>query len=157
VDDSNKSDVRALIEKLKSVDFIMHRRLLREINVGEKPPHVFLMTKLRQASQSSPEGLRISDLASSFEITASSITQMVTTLEEKGYVRRSMDSEDRRAVRVVLTEEGERLAETISVSVDRVFAGLVDYLGKDKSAELISLLSELTDYFDERKRRHESS
>jgi DNA-binding MarR family transcriptional regulator len=157
VDDSKNEDARALIEKIKCIDYIMHRRLIREMNLGEKPGHLFLLAKLRSSAKRNAEGLRVSDLASAFEITASSITQMVTGLEERGYVRRSMDPDDRRAVRVFLTEEGERLADSTAASVDRVFVGLVEHLGKEKSAQLLDLLTDVTEYFDVLKKRHETN
>ena len=83
-------DARDLIEKLQRVDCIMHRKLWRQLNLKEKPGYVMILAKLLKATKASPEGLRISDLASAFDVTASSVTQMVTGLEERGLVGRNM-------------------------------------------------------------------
>lgn len=126
----------------------MHRKLRRQLNLKEKPGYVMILAKLLRATKASPEGLRISDLASAFDVTASSVTQMVTGLEERGLVGRNMDSEDRRAVRVFLTEEGRVSAVSMMDSVGRLFSGLVDYLGHEKSREFLELLTDVTHYFD---------
>lgn len=148
MDSSGNSDVRNLIERLRDVDLIMHRRLWRELKLAEKPANVMLLGKLRRREKTHPEGLRVSDLATAFEITASGVTQMITGLEERGFVSRAMDPEDRRAVRVFLTEAGRKEADWMLASIDTLFAGLVDYLGEEKSAALVTALSEVCNYFD---------
>jgi DNA-binding MarR family transcriptional regulator len=149
VADQSSQDARDLIERLKSVDYIMHRKLWQKLNLKVKPGHVMLMVWLYRAANTSPKGLRVSELASAFNVTASGVTQLVTGLEERGYIRRRMDPDDRRAVRVSLTETGRRLAESMRVSVDTVFSGLVEHLGREKSRRLLALLTEVTRYFDE--------
>ena len=141
-------DVRDLIEKLKTVDFIMHRKLWQKLDLKLKPGHVMLMVRLYQARGAAPDGLRVSELATAFSVTASGVTQLVTVLEEQGLVTRRMDPEDRRAVRVTLTERGLREAESLRTAVDGIFSGLVAHLGREKSRRLLALLAEVAAYFD---------
>jgi DNA-binding MarR family transcriptional regulator len=144
----DNSEVRSLMEQLQRVDFIMHRKLWQKLNLKEKPPSVMILARLRRTAQECPTGQRVSDLAGSFNVTASGVTQLVTTLEERGLVARSMDPEDRRGVRVHLTEAGAAEAERIMASINGVFSGLVDHLGHEKSLRLLELLTEVTKYFD---------
>ncbi len=141
-------DVRALVDKLKKVDIIMHRKLWRELDLKEKPGAIMLLGRLLTRERAGDGGVRVSDLAANSDVTASGITQIVTALEERGQVRRDMDPDDRRAVRVHLTDEGRAAAERVMASVDSVFGGLVAHLGKAKTRELIELLSLVTEYFD---------
>ena len=141
-------DVRDLIERFKSVDYIMHRKLWQKLGLKLKPGHVMMMVRLRRASNGSPDGLRVSELASLFNVTAPGVTQAVTALERQGYVARKMDPEDRRAVRVSLTESGRREAQAMRAAVDTVFTGLVKHLGREKSRRLLALLTEVTRYFE---------
>jgi DNA-binding MarR family transcriptional regulator len=150
VEGSSNVEVRELISQIKQVDFIMHRKLWRQLNIAEKPGPMMMMARLRKSEVSSPRGLRVSELASAFGVSSSGITQMVTNLEERGYVGRSMDPEDRRAVRVFLTEEGIRAADSMIHSLDIVFGGLIDHLGPEKSRALLALLTEVSTYFDGR-------
>jgi DNA-binding MarR family transcriptional regulator len=157
LENEDNADVRNLIERLRDVDLIMHRRLWRELKFNEKPAYVMMLGKLRRREKTNPEGIRVSELATAFEITASGVTQMITGLEERGYVDRSMDPEDRRAVRVCLTEAGRKEADSMLASIDALFAGLVEYLGEKKSRELLESLSEVCNYFDRLASRHASN
>jgi DNA-binding MarR family transcriptional regulator len=148
VKDQRGQDAQDLTETLKTVDYILHRKLWQKLNLKVKPGHVMLMVTLTHAAKDSPQGLRVSELASAFNVTASGVTQLVGGLEERGYICRRMDPEDRRAVRVSLTETGRRLAESLRVSVDAIFSGLVEHLGHEKSRKLLALLTEVTRYFD---------
>jgi len=141
-------DVRELIDTLKSVDLIMHRTLWQKLNLKLKPGHVVMMLRLAESARTAPEGLRVSELASAFNVTASGVTQVVTVLEEQGLVVRRMDPDDRRAVRVSLTEQGLREGESVRMAMDRIFSGLVAHLGREKSRRLLTLLTEVAAYFD---------
>ena len=57
------------------------------------------------------------DLARAVGIEGPTLTRHLDGLEEDGTVRRVRDSSDRRAVRVELTPEGERLFETLRHAV----------------------------------------
>lgn len=142
-------EARDMIEQLKSVDIILHRKLWQKLNLEVKPGHVMLLVKLARITRDNPQGLRVSELASAFHVTASGVTQLVTALEEKGYVSRSMDPDDRRAVRVSLTAEGWRLAESLKSAVDSIFTGLVEHLGHAKSRRLLAMLADVTRYFEQ--------
>ncbi|MGA2477216.1 MAG: MarR family transcriptional regulator [Spirochaetia bacterium] len=136
------------MDKLKTVDYIMHRKLWQKLNLKEKPASVMILARLLVTARDNPGGIRVSDLAGSFNVTASGVTQLVTGLEERGYVARTMDPDDRRGVLVHLTEPGAREAEAIMTTVDAVFSGLVDHLGHEKSRQLLDLLTDVTRYFE---------
>jgi DNA-binding MarR family transcriptional regulator len=140
---------RELVERLKRLDFVMHRKLWKGLDVREKAGYFMVMARLVHAAKTSAEGMRISDLANTFGVTASGITQIVTNLEERGWVTRGMDPEDRRAVRVQVTKTGARFAEGMLASVDATFAGLIERLGPRKIATLCDILEEMNAYFDE--------
>ena len=53
--------------------------------------------------------MKVSELSSRMHVTSPSITQLVTSLEERGLVVRTMDREDRRSVKVSLTEKGNEI------------------------------------------------
>jgi hypothetical protein len=55
-----------------------------------------------------PHGVRLTDIAESARITKQSVGEIVTNLEELGYVERIPDPEDKRAKLVRLTPLGQR-------------------------------------------------
>jgi DNA-binding MarR family transcriptional regulator len=147
VPNQDPRDARDLFEKMRSIDIILHRQLWQKLALNEKPGAIKVMIRLYLAPEKNPQGLRVSELAATFGITASSITQLVTGLEERGYVGRTMDPEDRRAVRVSLTEAGRRLAEPMREAIDSIFSGIVLHLGHEKSRMMLALLNEVIQYF----------
>jgi DNA-binding MarR family transcriptional regulator len=59
------------------------------------------------------DGMRPSALAEALRIAPRSATEVADALEERGWVRREADPSDRRATRLVLTEDGRRLVVRI--------------------------------------------
>lgn len=55
------------------------------------------------------DGIRMTDLARAVVLTKAGLTSLVDRLEQRSLARRTPDPADRRAVRVRLTAEGERL------------------------------------------------
>ena len=149
VEENDGNLAQDLITSLKRVELALHRKLWRSMKFGEKPGSFMFLLKLRRAlKEHSEEAMRVSELATSFGMTSSGITQMVTALEARGLVGRRMDPGDRRAVLVFLTDKGNRDVDSMMKSVDKLFSGLVDYLGPEKSRAFLGILSDTGDYFD---------
>lgn len=62
--------------------------------------------------------LRLSELAQRLHIAPRSATEVVDGLQERGLVRRSRSTSDRRAIAVQLTDEGRRLQQRLSAELD---------------------------------------
>lgn len=140
-----------LIDGLKRVDGILHRRYWHSVKFKEKPAAFMLMSKLRRAcAMGSEDGVRVSELAADFGMTSPAITQMVTVLEERGLVGRRMDPEDRRAVLVYLTPQGKARIKDLYSALDDVLQGLVEHIGQERSRLFLELLNEVAEYFESR-------
>jgi DNA-binding MarR family transcriptional regulator len=59
------------------------------------------------------DGMRPSELADALRIAPRSATEVVDALEQRGWVRREPDPTDRRATRLVPTDDGRQLVERI--------------------------------------------
>ncbi|PZS34419.1 MAG: MarR family transcriptional regulator [Pseudonocardiales bacterium] len=57
--------------------------------------------------------IRLSELSDHLRIAARTATEVVDALEERGFVQRQGDPEDRRATLVSLTDEGRRVSDAI--------------------------------------------
>jgi DNA-binding MarR family transcriptional regulator len=88
-------------------------------------PQMRAMAILRHHSAS------LNDLAKVHEVSPATMSRMISTLVDRGWVQRDVDKEDRRQVRLTLTDEG-------IASMDAIGARSVDYL-----AELMSDLTDL--------------
>lgn len=85
-------------------------------------------------------GIRMTDLAREVVITKTGLTSLIDRLEARSLVRRRADQSDRRAFRVTLTANGERVfraAARIHV------AGIHDRVGQHMSEEEARLVADV--------------
>nr|WP_094777160.1 MarR family transcriptional regulator [Domibacillus aminovorans] len=59
------------------------------------------------------DGLTQNEIAEKLDKDKTNITRMLASLEQKGFIKRSMSSNDRRFLHVYLTEEGNKLGDKI--------------------------------------------
>ena len=89
------------------------------------------------------DGLYQSDIAKELEVKAPSLTRLVEQLEKKGFIERNSCSEDARAKRVYLTDEGRdirvRSVESIHYLEDLLFTGF----DQDEKSETIVYLTRM--------------
>ncbi|XIE81691.1 MarR family winged helix-turn-helix transcriptional regulator [Streptomyces sp. SBR177] len=87
-----------------------------------------------------PQAYGMGELGAVLGLAKSSLTGLVDRTAQRGLVRREPDPEDRRAVRIVLTEEGARIAgafyEETCRRVDALPSGL-DAEERERLAELL--------------------
>jgi DNA-binding MarR family transcriptional regulator len=90
---------------------------------------------LKKAQQLGP--VSATELARSVELDGGAMTRQLDQLERKGYLRRSPHAQDRRALRIELTDAGRTLwQDTALVCSDRVMAAAQRSLDKTESAQL---------------------
>lgn len=78
-------------------------------------------------------------------ITTSAVSQMLTTLEKKGYVCRDINKFDKRQYRFSLTDEGKQVAEEMKVQTDKMIAKIITRFGENKTLALTQLLDDFAD------------
>ncbi len=83
------------------------------------------------------------ELARAVGIEGPTLTRHLDGLEENGVVRRVRDGGDRRAVRVELTDEGERLFQTLRQAVIAFNRALTDGVADDELERLRTALARL--------------
>jgi DNA-binding MarR family transcriptional regulator len=87
------------------------------------------------------DGLRPSALADRLRIAPRSATDVVDSLEERGWVRRTPDPTDRRATTLTLTEAGRELVASIDDVRRRASEEVLDVLTGDQRRTLHEILS----------------
>ncbi len=78
----------------------------------------------------------LSALAERDGVTAPSMNRTVNCLEELGYVTRASDDEDRRKVRIAITEQGSAVVDDTVQRRDGWLQGVLDTLEPDDRATL---------------------
>jgi DNA-binding MarR family transcriptional regulator len=115
------------------------RRVLRRFGLTLPQYRVLQSLDLKQ-------GRRLTTLSQRLLCAKSTITRLVDQLEEDGLVRRTSDAEDRRALRVVLTDTGADLLERARALHEGAVEHRLNHaLGLEEQVALRDLLEKLRD------------
>jgi DNA-binding MarR family transcriptional regulator len=112
---------------------------------------VMMMFTIKKNTMPDEPGIKVSEISNFLKVAPPSITQMINNLEKEGYVERTMDKADRRAVRVRLTDKGREAVLEGKEAFHSMLYGLIEFLGEEKSNELAELLQQVYFYFDLKK------
>lgn len=118
---------------------------LSGINMSE----LVVMAGLSDDSSCPDKCTDLADIQKNIHITKAAISQMFTSLENRGYVVRETDKTNRRKITVVLTDEGKKVLKETKEQVDLMLEKTLSRFGEDNTQQLISLLNRLSDISDE--------
>lgn len=93
--------------------------------------------------------IKAADLSDMLELSRPSITRILNDLEHRGFITRSIDKEDRRSVKIELTEAGIRAIEKANRGILSIAERLVASLGDSDTDKLIELIDKLTEIYKE--------
>lgn len=135
----------------------------KEINLGEELYDLLaalLNRKINRIVQDSVRGeygvlrylLYVEDkvsagvLTEQLHVVPGRMTDILNSLESKGFVTRRRDEADRRKVKVCLTEEGRAEAQAKREQISREYQGMFQILGREDTEEFIRLLKVVLSY-----------
>ncbi|SHF43888.1 MarR family winged helix-turn-helix transcriptional regulator [Desulforamulus putei] len=89
------------------------------------------------------DGLTVTELGDKLFLKASTITSLVDRMERDGLVRRERNQEDRRVVRIFLTEKAKNLKEQFPGFEEYIQDKIKGHFTEEELETLIKLLSKL--------------
>lgn len=116
--------------------------------IGLRSSEMWALYCIKRNTGLDPSGIKVSEISAFLKVTSPSVTQLVNNLEAQGLVERNVDTEDKRVVRVRITEKGERILAKAASAFYDLFGGLVEYLGEENTNLLVGLLSRVLTYFN---------
>lgn len=90
------------------------------------------------------QSLDVAGVATVLGVTPSAATRLVDGLEEKGWVERQRDPEDRRRIELALTKSGRREAERLRELTERAIQAVFACIPASKRAQVAESLSLLS-------------
>jgi DNA-binding MarR family transcriptional regulator len=87
--------------------------------------------------------LSLSDLSERIRAQNSTVTGIIDRMEREGLVVRARSTEDKRVVRIRLTEKGERIAREIPVEPMEIFRSALAGLSANETRDLLKILTKL--------------
>jgi len=90
-----------------------------------------------------PQGERPSDLAARLRMSKQALNHLLGQLEQRGYLERLPDPDDKRSKRIALTRRGAKAGTTIRDAVAEMEAQWAERLGRERFDQLRELLKDL--------------
>lgn len=100
----------------------------------------------------SDNNISMSEVQEGLHITKSAISQVMNSLEKKGFVERRIDVEDRRKIVATLTQAGKDILEETKISANSNLNKIISHLGDENAKQLITLLNQVSDISEEIKK-----
>ncbi len=102
------------------------------------------------------DGASQRDLAEQMDVRSSSMTEMLTKLEQNKLLVRKQDDKDQRVMRIYLTEEGKAAAEKIAESKDILAKSFFSALTEEEQEQLLILTKKLCASLEEAETSYEA-
>ncbi len=93
----------------------------------------------------SPHNRFASEMAQTLQTSKAALSQMMNSLEERGFLRRDLNPENRRKIILTLTPMGQVAVKEAQQSFFTLMAKLVQEIGEEKAAVLTELMEECAD------------
>jgi DNA-binding MarR family transcriptional regulator len=117
------------------------------LNMGE----FFVMDRIGHDMPCSSTDISASEMKEHPHFTKPAVSQMLNSLEKKGYVHREIDKNDRRKIVVTLTGNGEAVLKQGKRYFNDRLEETISRFGEDNTRQLISLVNLLTDITEDLK------
>ncbi|WP_042479398.1 MarR family winged helix-turn-helix transcriptional regulator [Bacillus ndiopicus] len=84
-----------------------------------------------------------SELGDELAVTRSNISGLLSALEKLHYIKRTFDENDRRKIKVTMTEDGKNILAKAWPIYEEVVKSLFSELNKDEKAQLLSVMTRI--------------
>ncbi len=121
-------------------------RRLRTVFDARAKEHGLTLARARTLlALNEQEGLYQKELAEALEIENATMVRLLDGLERQSFIERRTVQGDRRAKRVVMTEEGKELADEVEKLADHVREDLLDGVTDEELNVALSVLRKMAD------------
>jgi DNA-binding MarR family transcriptional regulator len=132
--------------------FLKMKKFVRDNNTlihnGDiKPSEQILLLKMSQHMKDNK--IIINDIVNILELAPPTISLTLNSLEDHGYIERTLNKDNRREIFVSLTNKGKKMLDNIKEKHYHFISKLIDYLGEDDTKNLIFLLNKTTKFLED--------
>lgn len=125
---------------LDAFDSINKQELFEKMKIVFKGENLMLAILMDMGGKATP-----GELIKYTECTAARLTAVAKSLENKGFVKRIQNSEDKRSTIIEMTSEGiARFMLLQKESIERIF-NLIEMLGENDAKEFVRLIKRLSE------------
>ena len=125
--------------KLKLTSQLMYRNFLERLEPhGLTPFHYLVLCCLWEE-----DGLSTSEIADKLKQLGATLTGVVDRMEQRNLVYRQRSSQDRRIIRIWLTEEGKRLMTVLPLLGEKTISEATQNISKAEQETILALLDRI--------------
>jgi DNA-binding MarR family transcriptional regulator len=82
-------------------------------------------------------------------VSKAAVSQMLGSLEKRGYIRREIDRDNRRKIIITLTEQGETAVDDAEKKMDALMSRIIMQFGEKDTRNFTRLLDRFSEVVDE--------
>lgn len=116
-----------------------------------KPTEIMVLMQVCSNVKSDNEGIIPTEICEELGLSKSSLTALLNSLEDKGFIERELSSEDRRKIIVRATSKAKDFHNQFHKGLNNRFNGISEYLGEEEANKLIELLEKTHRFLKSRK------
>ena len=134
-----KPEIDSILEAILYL-YTESRRLTKELarQVDLTGPQLTVLKMLEGLGD-----LSLSELSERIRAQNSTVTGIIDRMEREGLVLRARSTEDRRVVKIKLTDKGSKIARAIAVEPMEIFRGALESLSAGETRELLKILTKI--------------
>ncbi|MEI2397962.1 MarR family winged helix-turn-helix transcriptional regulator [Paenibacillus sp. FSL H8-0259] len=105
-----------------------------------------LMKGIADNSTDSENNIGLPDVRGYLSISKAAVSQMLGTLEKKGYINRDLDKNNRRNLVVTLTPKGREILKNKDNEFNDRLDKIITHLGEDDVKQMITIVNRMIEY-----------
>ncbi len=134
-------------EIMRSLIQFKKLKVHNQCEYGLHPSEIHTLFLLTSMLKENPDGVFTTDLSKKLNVSTPTITQKITSMEQKGFVERVHSKKDRRKVRILISDNAKELVKSMKDDFLKKCIGLSEILGDSDSEKLSELLDKTYTYF----------
>ena len=107
-----------------------------------------VMDKITNGCVCTSSRLNVTEIQTCMHLSRPAISQILNSLEKKGYIIRDIDLSDRRKLYVTATPKGSAVLKETKVSYEQMLNEVVSKFGEEDKFQLIDYLNRLVDIYE---------
>lgn len=117
--------------------------------LGLRLNELCIMREIAESPPGPDKNVGVSDIQNNLFVTKPAVSQTLNALENKGYIGREIDKNDRRKVNVAITPEGLKVLKESGASANRMLEAVISRFGEENTVKLTELFNLLADILDD--------
>lgn len=116
---------------------------------GVNMTELLLMNAIVDNTENPEDNVDLSEVREYLSISKGAVSQMLGSLEKKGFISRDIDKSNRRKIIITLTADGRKILERQYNEFSERLEEIIDRLGEDDTRQMIQIVNRMIDITNE--------